>query len=115
MVRMGGARTGRALRAPGAMGGQAMCVSCGNRGIGRRDFMRFGAAGVLALRTGSAPRGAEAAPTALSPDEALAELKAGNERYVSHPELCSVDLAASRATVAGHQAPWATIVACADS
>ncbi len=54
-------------------------------------------------------------PTSLSPQEALAELKAGNERFVSHPELCTVDLAQSRSDVAGHQAPWATIVACADS
>ena len=49
------------------------------------------------------------------PQEALAQLKAGNERFVSHPELCTVDLAQSRSAVAGHQAPWATIVACADS
>ena len=62
-----------------------------------------------------AARAAEGAPTALSPQEALAQLKAGNERFVSHPELCTVDLAQSRSDVAGHQAPWATIVACADS
>jgi carbonic anhydrase len=34
---------------------------------------------------------------------------------VSHPELCTMDLAQSRSDVAGHQAPWATVVACADS
>ena len=34
---------------------------------------------------------------------------------MSHPELCTVDLAQSRSAVAGHQAPWATIIACADS
>jgi carbonic anhydrase len=60
-------------------------------------------------------RAAEGAPTSLSPDEALAALKAGNERFVHHPELCSIDLAQQRASVAGHQAPWATVVACADS
>lgn len=95
-----------------------MCVICAKEGIGRRDFMKLGAAGAIALGVGGAPpaaRAAEGAPTALSPDEALAQLKEGNERYVKHPELCSVDLAASRAAVAGHQAPWATIVACADS
>jgi carbonic anhydrase len=58
---------------------------------------------------------AEGAATALSPDEALAALKSGNERYVSHPELCSIDLAQQRSAVAGHQAPWATIITCADS
>ena len=95
-----------------------MCVNCGSGGIGRRDLMKFGAAAAVALATASAPpaaRAAEGAPTSLSPQEALAQLKAGNERYVSHPELCVVDLAQSRSAVAGHQAPWATIVACADS
>ena len=60
-------------------------------------------------------RAAEGAPTALSPTDALAALKSGNERFVSNPELCSVDLAKSRSAVAQHQAPWATIVGCADS
>jgi carbonic anhydrase len=95
-----------------------MCINCRDRGIGRRDFMKFGAAGAVALGLGGGPRAAraaEGAPTALPPDEALAQLKAGNERYVSHPELCTVDLAQSRSSVAGHQAPWATVVSCADS
>ncbi|HEY1884709.1 MAG TPA: carbonic anhydrase [Roseiarcus sp.] len=80
--------------------------------------MKFGAAAAIALATASASpaaRAAEGAPTSLSPQEALAQLKAGNERFVSHPELCTVDLAQSRSAVAGHQAPWATIIACADS
>src|SRR5450759_3566851 len=42
-------------------------------------------------------------------------LKSGNERYVSHPELCTIDLAEQRSAVAMHQAPWATIISCADS
>jgi carbonic anhydrase len=95
-----------------------MCGKCEDGGIGRRDLMKFSAAGVVALGLGGAPwraRAAEGAPTALSPDDALATLKSGNERYVSHPELCSVDLAQSRSAVAGHQAPWATIISCADS
>jgi carbonic anhydrase len=94
-----------------------MCINCSD-GMGRRDLMKFGAAAAIALAAGGASpaaRAAEAAPTSLSPQEALAELKAGNERFVSHPELCTVDLAQSRSAVAGHQAPWATIVACADS
>ena len=94
-----------------------MCGKCGESGIGRRDFLKFGAAGAVALGLGAPGRApaAEGAPTALSPDQALAALKSGNERYVSNPELCSVDLAASRSAVAAHQAPWATIIACADS
>jgi carbonic anhydrase len=95
-----------------------MCVDCENRAIGRRDFMRLGAAGAVALGLGGMSgraRAAEGAPTGLPPEDALAQLKAGNERFVSHPELCSVNLAESRSAVAGHQAPWATIVSCADS
>jgi carbonic anhydrase len=95
-----------------------MCINCGSDGIGRRDLMKFGAAAAIALAAGGAApaaRAAEGAPTSLSPQEALAQLKAGNERFVSHPELCTVDLAQSRSAVAGHQAPWATIIACADS
>src|SRR5271169_4263433 len=95
-----------------------MCVNCENEGIGRRDLMRFAAAGVVALGLGGMSgqaRAADAAPTALSPAEALAALKSGNKDFVSHPELCSVNLAESRSAVAGHQAPWATIVSCADS
>jgi carbonic anhydrase len=95
-----------------------MCVNCESDRIGRRDFIRFGAAGAIALGLGDASgqaRAAETAPTSLSPQEALAALKSGNERFVSHPELCTVDLAQSRSAVVAHQAPWATIIACADS
>jgi carbonic anhydrase len=95
-----------------------MCVDCQSRAIGRRDFIRLGAAGAVTLGLGAGARlarAAEAAPTALSPTDALAQLKAGNKLFVSHPELCSVNLAESRSAVAGHQAPWATIVSCADS
>src|SRR6202453_761118 len=95
-----------------------MCINCGSDGIGRRDLMKFGAAAAIALAAGAmspAARAADAAPTSLSPQEALAQLKAGNERFVNHPELCTVDLAQSRNAVADHQAPWATIVSCADS
>ena len=95
-----------------------MCINCGSDGIGRRDLMKFGAAAAIAIAAGgAAPAGhaAEAAPNALSPADALAALKSGNERFVTHPELCSVDLAQSRSDVAGGQAPWATIVSCADS
>ena len=95
-----------------------MCINCESDGIGRRDLMKFGAAAAIALAAGGASpaaRAAEGAPKALSPADALAELKSGNERFVSHPELCSVDLAQSRSAVAGGQAPWATIISCADS
>ena len=34
---------------------------------------------------------------------------------MSQPQLCELDLIKQRAAVAGHQAPWATILSCADS
>ncbi len=95
-----------------------MCSNCENDGVGRRDLLKLGAASIVALGFGGVSwqaRAAEGAPTALSPDEALAALKSGNERYVSNPELCSIDLAQKRSAVAGSQAPWATVISCADS
>jgi carbonic anhydrase len=95
-----------------------MCDACAKGRIDRRNLLKVGAAGILAAGLATIPRLATAAggdPTALSPADALAALKAGNERYVSHPELCSIDLAAQRNSTAAHQAPWATVISCADS
>jgi carbonic anhydrase len=95
-----------------------MCRTCDNKAAGRRDFLKFAAAGLAGVTLAGAMRpvrAAEGAPTSLSPDEALAALKDGNARFVSNPEMCSLDLAKERASVAGHQAPWATVIACADS
>ena len=96
-----------------------MCSHCENGASSRRDLLKFGAAGiVVALGLGGLPnqaRAAEGAPTALSPDEALAALKAGNARYESDPKVCSIELADQRSALAAHQAPWATIIGCADS
>ena len=95
-----------------------MCSTCENEGMGRRDLLKFGTAGIVALGFGGVSwqtRAADGAATALSPDEALAAMKSGNERYVSHPDLCTIDVAQQRVAVAGHQAPWATIISCADS
>ena len=94
-----------------------MCSNCDGERVGRRDFLKVGA-GLVAFGLGGASwpaRAAEGAATPLTLDESLAALKSGNERYISHPELCSIDLAAQRNAVAAHQAPWATIISCADS
>src|SRR5665811_2056243 len=99
-------------------GDGVMCSNCENEVVGRRDLLKFGAAGIVALGLGGVSwqaRAADGAPTARSPGEAFAALKSGNERYVSHPELCSIDLAEQRSAVSAHQAPWATIISCADS
>ena len=95
-----------------------MCGNCKGDGIGRRDVLRLGAASLVAIGLGGVPwsaRAADGPPTTLTPDEALNALKTGNARYVSHPELCTSELAEQRATVAAHQAPWASIISCADS
>jgi carbonic anhydrase len=100
------------------MGDGIMCSGCENEGVGRRDLLKFGAAGIALLGLNGLSRQARAADgaaTALSPGEALAALKSGNQRYVSHPELCTIDLAEQRSAVAAHQAPWATVISCADS
>ena len=95
-----------------------MCQACGAQEIGRRGFLKFGAGrprGRGPCRRNRPAHAADGAPTALTPDEALAQLKADNDAFVENPELCSRNLAEQRQQVAGHQAPWATIVACADS
>lgn len=95
-----------------------MCERCETRTIGRRGFLQFGAGALAAIGAAAAVRpafAADGAPTSLTPDEALAQLKEGNAAYVKDPQLCSYNLAAQREETAGHQAPWATVVSCADS
>ncbi len=73
------------------------------------------AAAVSASVGSSTVWAADPSPTVLSPSQALAALKEGNRRYVSDPQFCTANLAQRRAEVAPHQAPWATIISCADS
>ncbi len=85
---------------------------------GRRQLLKAGAASAVALGLGQISwpvRAADGTPTSQSPDDALAQLIAGNERFVHEPELCSIALQDQRGAVAGHQAPWASIISCADS
>lgn len=93
-----------------------MCMQCVS--LNRRHFLSFAAAGAAAASFAALPlrpaRAANSAP-ALSPDDALAKLKAGNARYLGAPQLCAADLAGQRASVAKAQSPWATILACSDS
>ena len=96
-----------------------MCVNCASDGIGRRDFMKFSAAGSDRARSwrraACGASGGRRADRALAPD-ALAALKSGNERYVSqsgalHGRSRGKPDSGRRAG----QAPWATIISCADS
>lgn len=86
--------------------------------IGRRHLLKVGAAGALMMGLGRpswSVQAADDAATTLTPDEAIARLIAGNETFVSHPDLCAIELEDQRTAVAGHQSPWATIISCADS
>ena len=85
----------------------------------RRELLALaglGAAAPLAGRPGRlSAAGHDQPKTALTPDQALERLRAGNARFVAAPEVCTADLAGRRSAVAAAQAPWATVIACADS
>jgi carbonic anhydrase len=68
---------------------------------------------ILAL-TNSTLASDPAAPT-VSPDDAIARLKSGNERFVSSKESASKPVAIRRAETATGQNPFAVVVGCADS
>lgn len=88
-----------------------MCIVCA--GSGRRRFLSTAGLAVAGLALGASRARADAA--ALTPDEALERLKRGNARYVSDAQVCESDLEARRHAVAASQAPWASILSCADS
>lgn len=82
----------------------------------RRRRVLVGAAGIaVAAGLGGRAWAAGGLPTDLTPDQALAALQTGNRRYVLDPEVCTTELAQQRGETSGHQAPWATIISCADS
>ncbi len=87
-----------------------MCQTCTT--LSRRRVLSL--AGMGAAMGMAMPRRGVAA-TALSPDEALARLKAGNASFVAAPQLCAVKLGETRSAVARGQQPWATVLTCADS
>lgn len=90
-----------------------MCLNC--TGLTRRRLVSISFAS-MGLATALPRRGTAAgAATTLSPDAALDKLKAGNQRYLTAPQVCAADLASQRASVAKSQSPWATILACSDS
>jgi len=86
--------------------------------MGRRKFLALVGFGFVAGGTLFEVNQASAAGgpmTSVTADQALANLKSGNDKYVTGPEVCAVDLAKRRSGVATSQTPWATIVSCADS
>ena len=86
-----------------------MCLACPP--TGRRRFLSLAAAGLAAT---ALPRPSRAATT-LTPDQALARLKEGNQKFLTAPQVCEADLAQQRAGVAQAQSPWAAILTCSDS
>lgn len=94
-----------------------MCEKCIQ--TSRRQFLANSAAGLAAAGfigwSSLTPASAKTAPTSMTPDEAIAKLKEGNAKYVAAPQLCEADLGKRREEVAKGQAPWATILTCADS
>lgn len=92
-----------------------MCDDC-RRGLDRRALFGAMGAGLALGLAGAGPASAADGPgTALTPDQALERLQAGNRRYVESPQACVADMAQRRADTAGGQAPWATVLSCADS
>jgi carbonic anhydrase len=93
-----------------------MCLACDVQSLSRRRFLSAAAGSVVLSSLPVASALAAGGPTtSLSADQALTKLKAGNDKYVKAPEVCAADLTRQRGEVAKHQAPWATIVSCADS
>src|SRR5271156_2816817 len=101
-----------------------MCAICGNPSLNhapiysRRGFLKLvgGATAGLAL-SGPALFAAGEIPkpeNVLSPDEAFARLKKGNERYVDGV-MRRHDFGMERSVLAGGQNPYAGILSCADS
>jgi carbonic anhydrase len=96
-----------------------MPKSCSAHHFDRRGVLAMAAVGLPAALAGLSVAGPRAEAATIepqnTPDAALAALKEGNARYVAAPELCVSKLSKQRARVASGQAPWATIVSCADS
>jgi carbonic anhydrase len=100
-----------------------MCETCGFptrqhvSAFDRRDVLALGAAfsTLLAMPAVAADDTPPPKPqNVLSPDDALARLKAGNKRYVDGIAKRH-DFVAERETLVGGQNPFAGILSCADS
>jgi carbonic anhydrase len=96
-----------------------MCIECRPFSAHRRQFLSLVGASVAAMGIfgvlGEDRASAAGETTGVTADEALVRLIAGNEKYVTAPQVCAVDLLKHREEVAKSQTPWAAILSCADS
>lgn len=96
-----------------------MCLECHFSQQSRRSFMKFAAVGSLAAVSAglgiATPALASDAAPAISPDEALAKLQAGNKLFVADEASCAANLMHRRQDIAKSQAPWAIVLTCSDS
>jgi carbonic anhydrase len=90
-----------------------MCDTCSRKGLDRRKLI-LGAAGLLAASSIARPALAQPVSAASDPDEALKLLVEGNARYVANQPR-ERDFSAERANRVKGQAPFASILGCADS
>ena len=81
----------------------------------RTTFSRIIVFFFLMVPAGSAAVAKDHPVASVSPDAALARLKAGNARFVANPVSKGKPTAARRAETAQTQHPFAIIVGCADS
>jgi carbonic anhydrase len=89
------------------------CDGVGQRN-GRRGLLGLGLACLAAASIGEA-RAANFPPTTLTADQALARLMAGNAAFVAGQVRQDSGQTARRIALAAGQAPFAAILACADS
>jgi carbonic anhydrase len=85
----------------------------------RRSMLGVAAAGALVGAAGMLGQARAASPAykpgnVMTPDEALARLMQGNERYASNQPVAK-DFASTRSALAAGQNPYACILGCADS
>lgn len=95
-------------------------MSSKNGFIGRRDLLKLGSTGALVAAAASLglvkqAEAADAIAPAISPEEALQKLMAGNQRFVRHQPQYPDQSAARLREVAQGQHPFATVLSCADS
>ena len=91
-----------------------MCLQC--KALSRRRFVSIAASGVAAAGLWTVGSFSPSfAATSMSADQALEKIKAGNKKFLTVPDLCTVKINENRSAIAKTQSPWATILTCADS